>query len=444
MCTRGARRAPVRAALVLSLLLLPQMGRADEDDLRLLVEDLTERVRELESAQGSDRQSGWPDVRVSGNADFLHRTGERHSVAPNGRFTVQNARLFFDIDLGWSADLLERPILEGSSLFIEWDIARYGFFINDLGSVYARLDGIAGQPWLNAKLGRFAIPFGEEYPLWYESRPENPLLDFSAGSLYNWDEGFELFGSFLENRLSYVVALMDGDDDVGGNTSSDVAIAGKLAFEPYRWLRISASGLHTGQLGNAANAARSALKIGWTQAVPFGSGTSVPSFEDGIEVADDPDPTIASLDGFETAVILRPWDYGRLWLAYGELFVRAGGDSRYDRDLRYWIAEGVLELGALAPLLEPFYLVSRYSAIGTFDSGKGYLLRALNGGRDLGFNTESVSVLSSGLGIRMTRKLTLKAQYTLVDFDLVRGAPLALRNDAKGRDWFGVGLSIGL
>ena len=67
----------------------------------------------------------------------------------------------------------------------------------------------------------------------------------------------------------------------------------------------------------------------------------------------------------------------------------------------------------------------------------------MNGGEELGFNTERVEMVTVGLGYRFSKQLTLKAEYTWTDFALVRGVPAALRAAAGDRDYFGLGASLG-
>jgi hypothetical protein len=201
------------------------------------------------------------------------------------------------------------------------------------------------------------------------------------------------------------------------------------------------SGLHTGELGDGDDPAEAALKFSGTFLVPFGSDSDVPNFQNGRRVADDPDLKFDTINAGEVDLVLSNETWGRLWLGYGWLGIRSAGNSIYDRDLQYGVAEGVLELGAFARMLEPLYLASRYSFMGTFDSDEGYRLGAMDDGDDLGFNTENLSIVSLGLGLRLGRSIVLKSEYAWYDFDLVRGANAELRRQARNRDFFGIDLS---
>ena len=83
------------------------------------------------------------------------------------------------------------------------------------------------------------------------------------------------------------------------------------------------------------------------------------------------------------------------------------------------------------------------SFIGTFDDRLGYLLNVDDDGFNLGFVTKLVEITELGIGAHLTKQLTLKAEYALYDFTLVKGATEDERDDAKGRSYGGVALSAG-
>lgn len=418
------------------------------DDLRRAQAD-QEQTRELAPAPSSEpASSGAHDAgllsraRASGNADFGFERADRHAPGSEGGFAVQNARLFLDVDLE-TGERSAPSFLGSPSLYFEWDFVRESELKNKPGSLYVRLDRLAQQRWLNLKLGRMPVPFGEEYLRFSEERPDNPFLSFSAGAPYQWDEGVLLFGSFGDARLSYLLAAMDGDDPMAVNSDSAPAWVGKLSFDPESWLHVSLSGIHTGSLGSDDLEAKSALEFGGTHAVPFGELGGVQAFQDGVAVAADPVRTLDGLEGWEGDVILSWPELGRLWLSYGGAAVNGAGASSYDRDFRYGLAELVLELARLSPALERVYLGGRYSAIGTFDRNEGYVFEAENGGDDLGFNTRSAKVSQVVLGYRLRERFTFKLEYSHYDFDLIRGVDSTLLEAARKRDRWGAGFSLG-
>jgi hypothetical protein len=415
------------------------------------VEALEARVRELEAARAPEPP---PAPVAAGLSEWLGRLhpaaaaeagwlfGQRNSIAPHGRFVIDNARFFLDADLSEEVEIGGRTAFRASSFFFEWDLVREAELQNRVGSLYLRLDGLFGVEGLNLKIGRFLIPFGEEYVRVSEGLHENPLLGFSAAAPYGWDEGVLLFGALGQDSFfEWKLALMNGDEGFNASSSRAPTLAGKATVRPLAWLACSLSGLRTGRLGSGERAGQSALEFGGTNAVPFGSGTSVPSFADGAPLAPDPSPKVR-LTAVEADIVLERAGVGRLWLALGEARFESETSSSYNRALPFWVAEGVLELGLFADALDIVYLAARYSAFGTFDGSRGYSIEAFDGGGDLGFNTMRVHLATVGIGVRLTKYITVKAEFNWADFALVRGVPADLRRQAEARDYGGVGVSV--
>jgi hypothetical protein len=429
---------------------------AGAESLEERVERLERRIAELEGAAAEAAQ---PDPAVaprrtdgripewvhrfhlSGNLDTQYLHGEENSRAGNDQLTVDNARLFVDVDVSGPVSLFERPLFESSSFFLEWDLVRKSQLHNEIGSLYVRLDRLLGSESANLKLGRFPVPFGEEYLRFHEDRPSNPLISFSAASPYGWDEGVLLFGSSAEHRVQYMLAVTDGDYDVGESSASEPQITSKLIVEPTPWLHLSASGLRTGRVGPTDE---HPFGVTSTMFGEFGAYPIIgPHYQDGVLVAADPSPELDNVYAWEVDAILRDSNLGRLWLSFGQLYIDSDGPSRYDRKLDYWVVEGVLELGAFSESLSRFYAAVRYSAIGTFDSSEGWRLRVMNEGANIFYNVERVDRVSAGLGVRLNPHVTLKTEYTRDDFDVVRGVPSSISDLARDKDYFGAGLSVG-
>ena len=400
-------------------------GSTDND------KNLVERVRTLE-LENLDSSTGIPKwlsrFHLSGNADFTYFNGQDNSHSPDSRFAVDNARLFFDFDVS-----------DNVSFYFEWDIVREFSLKNEAGQLYLRLDRIFEVDALNLKVGRVPIPFGQEYLRFHEQRFENPLISFSAPAPYNWDEGIEIFGSTFNNRFDYIFAVTDGDDEFNENSNEAIQLTAKISVHPTNWASIVLSALDTGTIGDD-NSGKSALEFGGSHAYPFGFGTDVINYQDGAAIEDDTDNRF-SLTAWEVDTILHPSDWGQIWLAYGQAGIRSKGSSKFDRDLLYWIAEGTLELGKLSRHLSRYYLAIRYSAIGTFDSGEGYMLAAMNDGKELGYNTKDVQVVSAGLGVRLHKNIKLKLEYSWYDFNLVKGVNAEIQRNAADRNLLGLGVS---
>jgi len=422
------------------------------ETLERRVEELEHKVADESRAAGesptpsSAAADVWSEVarrvRLGANADLGLLYGQEYSRAPNGRFVIDNARLFVDADLVTRDDLPLEGWLDDVSLFLEWDLYRHTSFMNEIQSLYVRFDHLLAWRPLNLEVGRMAIPFGYEYPRWSEDRPKNPLPGFSAAQPYGWDEGIELFGSAWEDRLSYQVALLDGDAEVGVNTQSTPSFAGKLTVSPAPWVHVSASGYTSGKLGQLYHPVWSALIIASAPFPPLSTNPYDPNYPEPSEPADDP----ARLDGveaWEVDLVTERAGFGTAWLGYGQVRADGWGEPITGRRLQYGVAEGTFELGTLASALDRLYAAARVSFIGTFDDRKGYLLNVDDDGFQLGFDTKLVTITEAGLGLRITKHLTLKGSYSIYDFSLVDGADAESRRDATTRDYGWLVLAAG-
>ena len=94
-----------------------------------------------------------------------------------------------------------------------------------------------------------------------------------------------------------------------------------------------------------------------------------------------------------------------------------------------------------ARVFAPGYVGVRADTLGTFDDDRGFLLD-FRYAETLGFNMESYWAYSAVVGWQLGRYTILRAEYSLRDIELVRGAPATLRDDARDADTFSVELGI--
>jgi hypothetical protein len=409
----------------------------ERDDLRTALED---RDAQLEAQQ--DSTFDWTQrVRLSGSANTGFYQGGPASQFAFTNFQVWDARFFIDADLGRDVRLGEIPIARNLGFSFEWDLVRIGDLQNDVGELYTDVQGIGGQDWLSAQVGRFYIPVGENYLLYGKGYRNNPFISNTIGGPWWWDEGVRIYGSFLGDQLGYAASVADGETPFDTDARKDPQLTLKLYARPLPWLYLSASGLYSGQIGSPTEPAMGALWLGETWATGVGSLSPLPTFQNGVVAP--PGPTQLNSTNLVAAdLILTPENLGRLWLAYGryEINVR-GGPSSYDRELTYWIVQYVLGGGVISPELASLYLALGANALGTYDSNKGYLLDVRQAGR-LGYNMESQTAFSVALGWHMTPWATFRAEYTRQLIDLVRNVPVELRDAASGSDYFGVELGV--
>jgi hypothetical protein len=237
-----------------------------------------------------------------------------------------------------------------------------------------------------------------------------------------------------------VASIADGETSLENDLNSDYQYTLKLYANPTDWLHLSVSGLYTGKIGSRDSAGRGgALWLGESWARAFGSGTDVPNYQDGAAVPDGPNSIEETYLLAADGIVDFPGKV-RLWLGYGTYEIDQDG-AGYDRRLHYWVAELLLYGGLVAPDLSKLYVGFRAHGLGTYDRDEGYLLDFRYADR-LGYNMESINAYSTVIGWEMLRYVTLRAEYTHVDIDLVRGASASLGGRANSVDSWGVEVGV--
>src|SRR5262249_14716063 len=84
-------------------------------------------------------------------------------------------------------------------------------------------------------------------------------ISHSLADFWGVDEGVELYG--VLGKFSYVLAVQNGGDPTVRDFTGDKSVAGRISFDPTRWLHLSVSGMRTGEL-DAENDFISALWFG--------------------------------------------------------------------------------------------------------------------------------------------------------------------------------------
>ncbi|HSJ96697.1 MAG TPA: hypothetical protein VLC53_06485 [Myxococcota bacterium] len=436
-------RPEVAAGLALLVALAAAPARAEEGVTRERLEALERRIAELEAEReerlAREAEEGLGDwtrrVRLSGSANAGYFAGSDRSVFDDTSFQVWDARFFLDADLGRDVVLGERPILRNLGLSFEWNLVRLGKLQNDVGELYVDFQGVLGAPWLNVQVGRFYIPFGENYLRFGRNYRDNPFITNTVGGPWWWDEGVRIYGSTRDGRFGWVASVSDGESEFAEDGDRDPQATLKLYGRPTSWLYLSASVLGSGGIGSDEIPAQGAVWLGEAWARQVGDWADVPTFVDGAEVANAP-PTLDHTWMAGVDAVLTHETFGRLWLAYGLYDIDAGA-SLYDRRLHYWIAEWVLQGRALAPELTPFYLALRGSGLGSYDGDEGYLLDVRQSDT-IGYNAESLTVYSLAIGWRINRHVTIRSEYGHQEIELVHGVPREIRRHGGGADFFGV------
>jgi hypothetical protein len=436
----------VRELLVAFVLVLAAAEAAADDSARLqaleqrvdYLEDELARTRgEWRAAEQPDEAASWTDrISLSGSVELGHFGGQDDSVLHDAGYRVWDTRFFLDAELGEDIRVGELPLVRNIGLTAEWNLVRLGEVVNDLGDMYVDFQGIGGTPWLNLRPGRFQVPVGEAYHLYGRDAARDPFISNPLGGPWWWDEGVALYGGPQEGGFGYIASVSNGETPFGFDDGSGEQVTLKLWAQPWPWLYLSASGLHSGKIGNGTGA----LWLGETWAQPIGGDTDVPTFFSGADQAD-------ATGGYDRTwlagadVVITPLEAVRLWLAYGQYDLDAQDGSDYDRTLHYAIAELVLHGSLIGPLFAPGYVGVRADTLGTFDNDRGYLLD-WRYGETLGYNMESYWAYTAVVGWQLGQYTILRAEYSLRDIDLVDGVPAAIRADARHPNTFSVELGI--
>lgn len=323
-------------------------------------------------------------VRISGEAGLGFFSTGSTGRYPDSEFRVDDAKLF-----------VEAQVWKDVYGFVEFNL--FTREINDealhIGELYVDFENVS-KLWdadnlLNVRLGRFNIPFGEEYQL--RGVIKNPLISHSLGDLWGVDEGIEIYGSV--GAFQYVLAVQNGGHSLLHDFDPDKSVTGRISYNPRRWLRLSASAMRTGNL-SAKDDLLSELWIGNGFFRPLGAVATTQTFH-------------AEL--YELDAVAR-WKNGHVAAAVGRANYDDDDTSRDNaRTIDYHFVEVEQGLG------EKLYSAARYSAMRVPD---GYPLIGFGGfGRYFysGLLTERLERLSLGLGYRLGPPLVLKFEYAIED-----------------------------
>jgi hypothetical protein len=325
-----------------------------------------------------------------GGVAFFH-TG-REGQFPNGEFRLDEARLF-----------LEAPVTESVFFYGELNLAtREEPDVQvRVGELYVDVENISqlwnGDHQLNARAGRFYIPFGEEYMTRYAI--DNPFVSHSVSDLWGVDEGLELYGRL--GRFSYVAAVQNGGIPDTRDFTPDKSFAGRISFDPTPRVHLSVSGMRTGSI-DVSDDQLSALWIGDGFFRSIGSPATT---RFGVELA-------------EGDVELR--------LPHGHLAAHGGYIHYHDndpamnnsRDMFYYSVE------AVQSIVGKLYGAGRFSQI-LADKGYPIVGNGDFGQYFFGPLTRDLWRLSLDLGYRWSEGFLLKAEYSFE-----RGSTV----DGPGRD----------
>jgi len=402
-CFGAAGDAPISSEQVQQLIKQNQELQEQLRRQQVQIDSLNTKVNQMERGAAGDSASGKrPDdgagtsettmndrgvagstlgkVELSAEGGVALFKSGSEGLFPNWEFRLDEVRLF-----------VEAPIWKQVYFFTEINLAtrEEQDVVARLGECYIDFENIS-ELWnrermLNLRIGRMYTPFGEEYLTRYAI--DNPLITHSLSDLWGVDEGIELYGKI--GPVRYAAAVQNGGISDVRDFDADKSFAGRLEYDPTRWLHLSVSGMRTGDL-NAQEDVLSAMWFGNAFFRSIGS-TGTTKFHANLVEGD---------------VVIR--------LPHGRLSA-LGGYIRYNdndptgsngRDVYYYSVEVVHDI------VSKLYGAARFSQI---FANEGF---PIAGNAPMGpffFNpfamTTDIWRLSVGLGYRFSPNLLLKAEY---------------------------------
>lgn len=359
-----------------------RLNGLDEADQRqkLEIHEIRDDVASVADTAAAPVAQGSSRFRLSGEVGLAFFSGEKNGQFANEEFRVGESRLF-----------LESEIARGTYLFTAIELFRRESGNSDVevGEVFVDIENLFGSDDFDslatARVGRFQIPFGQEYLNRYVF--ENPLVSHSVADIMGIDEGAQVFGEI--DGFSYALAVMNGGASSLRDFDSGKALVARLGYQNAERLKFHASFMNTGDI-NVAGDGATELWIGDTRFRSIGSaGTS------------EFDVELFQLDGS------LDWRGGVVKSAIGT--ARYEDDDPLGSNLRNL---DFFQIEALQNIAPDLYGVIRYSKL---DADGGYPI-AGNGDPAIfigsGILTEELNRLSLGLGYSPAENVITKLEYS--------------------------------
>jgi hypothetical protein len=314
--------------------------------------------------------------------------------APGKGFVVGETTLFLDTEI-WGDE----------SLFIELNAIWPGFddfSVLRTEEIYLHLRNVCKGGcgnFASLKIGRFDLPFGEEYLQRHAN--ENPFIVPSASYPWAFDEGVLGYGRWC--GIGWAASITDGSAARSIDDDPDKALTAKVWGRPFTGLYLSASGMRNGA---------TALSPMWLA-----------------ESLLQPVPPATKLSDVWLYEGDARWECGErnyVRAAFGQAFLdqRGGNDP-----LLSWAT-----LETRWDVCPRLYLAGRLSSIWTRDDGDGYQFGGYpvsHGDVDFGFLTHRFTRLSLCLGWLPNPRTIVKFEVGHDWFDLVEGAGIDTHNGAR-------------
>lgn len=367
---------------------------------------LQEENSRLDQVEGGHVLSNpwWRNIELHGFGSAGYYDTGTNGTMPQGTFSIKEASLFVHADV-W----------EDVEMFIELQTNRLGkddqlFTRTGEVLVHFRNINIGNKLQMGVKVGRFDIPFGEEY-LWQDAI-DNLLTTNSASYIYGWDEGVLAYADI--GGATFIAAITDGTDARSEEDNSEKAFNFKVSGKPTDRLYLSFSAMWNG------DAAKSAVEFGGSHFEPVGA-----SHVSTLGASSEPmvNGSLYEIDGkFDV--------FGELGYvsAYFGTAQQDDDDTQFERDFQWYGIEVYRELSA------KWYAVTRYSEIGTNDRDEGYHFDGkiyAGGNNSFGYDTKRFRRLGIGVGFEPNPRVRIKFELGRDWFDLIDASTLTGTEDRE-------------
>jgi len=328
---------------------------------------------------------------LSGHASVAFVDGQRRGRFPNSEFRVDDARLY-----------LEAQIRRGTYLFGELILTQRES--NDenfhLGEYYVEFENAMGSlvadRLVNLRLGRLAIPFGDEYQV--RNPLQNPLISHSVTDFWGVDEGIGVFGE--KAAFAYAAAVQNGGVSRLRDLHRDKSVAARITWTPVSHLSVGVSAFRTGKLDRTREPL-SEMWIGNAFFRPVGKASTTRTYEAELGQID---VRWSWKTGFAKGAVGRG--------SYSDDDTSADNRRRFD----------FFQTELVQDLVGNLYAAARYSSL---RADRGYYIPGMGSFSDYFMGetlTHKTNRLGLGMGYRFHPDLILKFEYTLEDSRTIDGA----------------------
>lgn len=381
--------------------LLREQARSQQqqiDELKTRVEQLARTsadrdadVQDLRRTSASAPESGGKRVIISGYGSIDFNSAESRGKFANEEFRADEAKLFIE------AQVWQNTYLAGELILTQRETSDENFH---LGEFYLDVENLLGDRapdrLVNLRVGRFPIPFGEEYQV--RNPLQNPLISHSVSDFWGIDEGIELYGE--KGTFAYVAAVQNGGVSRLRDFHRDKSLVARVSWTPVSALSVSASAFRTGKLDRNRDVT-SEMWIGNAFFRAIGKAATTRTYQ-----AD-----LGQID-------LR-------WKWKSGAFTGSVGTGRYtddDSSADNRRSFDFFHVQLVQDLVGKLYAAARYSSL---ETDKGYYVPGLGSYSEFFLSetlTRKTTRLSLGGGYRFNAALHLKLEYTFENATKMTGA----------------------